>query len=376
MAFVAVAGAVVTISILAHADLPLLHHRHRRVQGAGWVGAFSWWDGWWYSGIARRGYRTFHRGRQSPVAFFPLYPLLIREVAKVTGGVFRAGFLVSLSSGLGAALLFHRWCAEKLGSARAQLAVLLLLLYPFAFYLMGAIYADALFLLLVLAAFLALEHDRPVLAGAVAALATASRPVGFALVIGLWALALERRGGLGALRSGGWPALRSRLRRADFGLLLAPTGLVAYCAFLWARFGRPLAFLDAAGGWSQPPGFRTWFKVRWFKTMWNGPWTNGHFGHLAINAVATVAVAAFIPAVFRRLGVGYGVFVTLAVVATAVSTKDFVGMGRYTLAAFPCFAVAADMIAHRPRVARAALGAGGLGLAVLAQLHARGSIIS
>jgi len=110
--------------------------------------------------------------------------------------------------------------------------------------------------------------------------------------------------------------------------------------------------------------------------MWNGPWTNGHFGHLVINAVATIITAAFIPAVFRRLGWGYGVFVTIAVVATAISTKDFVGMGRYSLAAFPCFAVAADMLFRRPKLAWAVLGVSGVGLVVLTQLHARGTIIS
>lgn len=55
--------------------------------------------------------------------------------------------------------------------------------------------------------------------------------------------------------------------------------------------------------------------------MINGPWSYGHFGHLVINFLATVLVAAFIPSVFRRLGPGYGVFVVGAVLVTAVSTK-------------------------------------------------------
>ena len=88
--------------------------------------------------------------------------------------------------------------------------------------------------------------------------------------------------------------MRSTISRsADAGLLLAPLGLVAYCAFLWIKFRNPLAFLEVAGapGWDQPPGFKTWFKVHWIKAMWNGPWTDGHFGHLLINALATVVTA-------------------------------------------------------------------------------------
>lgn len=395
-AFLAVASVVVAASVLAHAELPLLHHRHRQAQGSGWLGAFSWWDGWWYVGIARHGYLTFHGGdRQSSVAFFPLYPLLMREVAKAVGGALLAGILVTLMAGFVAVVVFHRWCVEKFGAQQARLAVLLLVLYPFAFYLMGAVYADAVFLLAALAAFLALEHDRPVLAGVAGALATAARPVGLAVVLGLWILALERKGVWHVLRArvraGGtraqspiaamapsWRAVRSRFRVADLGVLLAPAGLAAFCLFLWARFDRPFAFLDTAGapGWDQPPGFHTWFKVLFFKGLAHGPWNGGHMGHLLVNFLATVVVAAFIPSVFRRLGVGYGVFVIVAVVATAVSTKDFVGMGRYTLAAFPCFAVAAEVLSRRPWLARAVLAVSGVGLLMLAELHARGTIVS
>lgn len=380
LAYAAVGGTVILVSILAHAFLPALHPFHRDLQGNRWVDAFGWWDGWWYVGIARHGYRFFRPGRQSPVAFFPAYPLGMRFLAWVVGGPLVAGFLITVACGAGVAVLFHRWCVAKLGPATARLALAMLLVYPFAFYLMGAVYADALFIVAALAAFLAVEHDRPVLAGLAGVVATASRPVGPALVLALWVVLLERRGVFALLRrrtGGGWEAWR-RLRPADAGLLLAPLGLVVYCAFLWLRFRSPLAFLEVTGapGWDQPPGPHTWFKVHWFKAMWNGPWTDGHFGHLAINALATVITAAFIPGVFRRFGWGYGIFVTIAVVATAISTKDFVGMGRYSLAAFPCFAVAADMLLGRPKLARGLLAVSAAGLVVLTELHARGTIVS
>jgi len=370
--FAAVAGVIVLVSILAHAYLTLLHPFHRHLQGDRWVDAFGWWDGWWYVGIAKRGYWFFRPDRQSPVAFFPAYPLAMQFLGRAVGGPLVAGFLITVACGLGVAVLFHRWCVVKLGSAKARLALALLLLYPFAFYLMGAVYADALFIVAALAAFLALEHDRPVLAGVAAVVATAARPVGTALVLGLWVLYLERRGVFGPAGS------RHRPRAADAGLLLAPMGMVAFCLFLGARFGEPFAFLDVAGapGWDQPPGAHTWFKVHWVKAMWNGPWTDGHFGHLLINALATVVTAAFIPMVFRRLGWGYGAYVIVAVLATAVATKDFVGMGRYSLAAFPCFAMAADVLFRRPRLAWVVLGVFGVALVVLSQLHARGTIVS
>jgi len=369
--FAGVAGVVVVVSVLAHAYLTLLHPFHRHLQGDRWVDAFGWWDGWWYVGIARRGYWFFQPDKQSPVAFFPAYPMAMRYIGHLVGGPLMAGFLITVSCGLAVAVLFHRWCVEKLGTAKARLAVALLVLYPFAFYLMGAVYGDALFIVAALAAFLALEHDRPVLAGLFGMVATAARPVGAALVLGLWVLYLERNRVLSR-------GARQGVRAVDAGLLLAPLGMAAFCLFLWSRFGEPFAFFDVAGakGWDQPPGAHTWFKVHWVKAMWNGPWTDGHFGHLFINALATVVTAAFIPLVFRRLGWGYGVYVVIAVLATAAATKDFVGMGRYSLAAFPCFAVAADVLFRRPRLAWAVLGVFAVCLLILAELHARGTIVS
>lgn len=361
VAFVAVAGIVIAASVLAHSYLSPLHTGHRTAaDGRGWVRSFAWWDGWWYTGIAERGYFAFSTSRQSPVAFFPAYPLLMRWAGSWTRqGPMVAGVGITAASGLASAVLFHRWCLRRLQAGVARTAVLVLLLSPFAFYLMGTIYADALFLCLALAAFVALESDRPWLAGVAAAVATATRPVGPALIVGLWAVAVERK-------------------RWDRRLLLAPLGLVAYCVYLAVRFGHPLAFIDVSGapGWGQAPGPRTWLKVQWLTALVRAPWFDGHHGHLVANTLITVAAVALLPSVFRKLGWGYGVYASGIVVLAALSTKDFVGMGRYILAAFPCFAAAADGLARRPRVRWAALAASAALLLVLAQLHARGTIIS
>jgi hypothetical protein len=361
VAFGVVAGVVVAVSILAHSYLPAMHTGHRaRILGEGWVRSFTWWDGWWYSGIARRGYWSFSTYRQSPVAFFPAYPLLMRGIGSWTGqGPMVAGVGITVASGLGSAVLFHRWCSSRLQAGVARVCVLVLLLSPFAFYLMGTVYADALFLFLALGAFVALESERPWLAALAAAVATATRPVGPALIVGLWAVAVQQR-------------------RWNPRLLLAPLGLVAYCVYLAARFGHPFAFVDVsgAGGWGQSPGPHTWLKLQWLTALARAPWFDGRHGHLVGNALITVAAVALLPAVLRLFGWGYGVFAGAIVVVAALSTKDFVGMGRYMLAAFPCFAAAGDGLARKPRLRWACLAASAVVLLTLAQLHARGTIIS
>src|ERR671921_209257 len=98
--FAGIAGVVVLVSVLAHAYLTLLHPFHRQLQGNRWVDAFGWWDGWWYVGIAKRGYWFFRPDRQSPVAFFPVYPMAMRYLGRVVGGPLMAGFLLTVACGL------------------------------------------------------------------------------------------------------------------------------------------------------------------------------------------------------------------------------------------------------------------------------------
>jgi hypothetical protein len=109
--------------------------------------------------------------------------------------------------------------------------------------------------------------------------------------------------------------------------------------------------------------------------MASPPYLDGHHAHLAGNALAALVALCLVPVVFRRFGIGYGVFALLAVFGAAVSTRDFVGMGRYALAAFPCFAAAGDLLFGR-RLTWVLVGVSGGMLLVLAELHARGTLVS
>ena len=63
------------------------------------------WDGWWYVAIARHGY-TYRPHHMSSVAFFPVYPLVVRASGNVVpGGVPVAALVVTTVCGLLALLL-------------------------------------------------------------------------------------------------------------------------------------------------------------------------------------------------------------------------------------------------------------------------------
>jgi hypothetical protein len=329
---------------------------------AGWMH----WDGEWYRKIAVTGY-FFSTERQSSVAFFPAYPLSMRALGWVAGDPATWGVVVTALSGCAVAALFPAWCRRVGLGSSALTGLVVLLAWPYSWYLFGAVYADALFIAAALAAFVLLESDRPVAAGIAGALATAARPVGMAVVIGLLIRTVERRGG--------WRALRRR----DAGVLVSLTGLAAYAAYLLHRFDEPFAFAKAEGapGWEQDPGPRVWFKeVFWHRLAHLPDSGTQYFASIAFQAVLVIALLALVPLVVRRVGWGYGLYSLAVLGMPLLSSKDFMGLGRYALAAFPVFAVLGAELHRRPRLLKAWVPISAIVLVFLTAAYSRGAYLA
>src|SRR5512138_423816 len=143
---------------------------------------FARFDSGWYFNIARYGYEWVEAGR-SNLAFFPLYPLLMRYVALGLGGgrsrVYMAGILISWTAFVLAMLILHRLARVELkDDAAAARAVVFAAIFPFAFFF-GVVYTEALFLCLTVAAFYGFRTRQWWLGALAGALATATRANGF-----------------------------------------------------------------------------------------------------------------------------------------------------------------------------------------------------
>ena len=326
----------------------------------GWVG----WDSSWYMRIAEEGYR-YSPGEQSSVAFFPLYPLAIRAVEALGPNVYQAGVLVTLLCGPLALLLFLRWTRFRVDETTALQAGLLLALYPFAFFLYGVMYSDALFLLLVVGAFLLLEKGHLVPAVVLGAVATAARPVAPAVVLGLLVRRLEWK----RERGERWSVL-------DFLPVLSALGFLLYMLYLDKQFGAPFAFVEAQAAWGQEPGWRSWLKLSWFKTVFSPESNAETVLRLCVHALLTLVALALVWPTFKRLGWGYGVYCAVLVGIPTVSTKDFMGMGRYLISAFPLFLTLALLLREHPRVRQGILAVGAVSLVFLSAAFALDHYIS
>lgn len=200
------------------------------------------WDAQWYAGIARAGYghTVLHPdGRHlSDYAFFPLLPLMERVVVAVSGLAYvDAGLVVTW-----AATALAAWGLYAVGAQvyDARVGVLLAVLWsvvPVAIVTSMA-YSEALFSALAAWAVHATLRRHWLLAGALAALAGLTRPVGVAVVAAVAVPALVA-------------VVRRRERRALAGMLLAPLGFLGYLAWVGTRTGEPLGYFRVADGWGN-----------------------------------------------------------------------------------------------------------------------------
>jgi hypothetical protein len=205
---------------------------------------FANWDGEVYLRLAEGAY--FHRAAErNNLAFFPVFPLLGRCLASATGMPTVLALVIVANVSLIAAfvvLAAYLSAHAPLPSAEVTKWTLLAFgLLPTTFFWRMA-YSEALLVLLTLLVLYGV-HQRwplPVLALLVG-LATATRPVGMALVPVL------------ALHAWRWRTCRSRhlrLGRAGAVSLLGCWGITAFVLYQWNAFGDPLAFARAQLTWN------------------------------------------------------------------------------------------------------------------------------
>jgi hypothetical protein len=202
------------------------------------------WDGVFYYDTARTGYphelpMVDGHAAKSTIAFFPLFPMAARVLAVLPGiGPLAAAVAISLLGGLVATLLVWRLAEAVWDRPTADRAAVLFAFFPGSF-VFSIAYSEGLTLALCAGCLLLLHRQQWLLAGVVAALATATRPNALALVP--------------AVAVAAFLAIRSERRwSALLAPALAPLGFVAFQVFLRHHTGRWDAWTRTQSeGWGQ-----------------------------------------------------------------------------------------------------------------------------
>ena len=197
------------------------------------------WDGQWFLAIAEGGYQGVpaglvdafgQRSAETPLAFFPGYPTVVRWFAALDGdggmGLVTASFTVTIVSGVACSYALARLGTHIRGGSRRTGLILVALFAatPMSIVLSMA-YSEAMFCALAAWSLVGVLEKRWLLAGVCCAAAGLVRSTGAALLLAVGiavVIAIVKR-------RDGW--------RPWAGGLIAPVGLIAYLAWVGARTG-------------------------------------------------------------------------------------------------------------------------------------------
>jgi hypothetical protein len=322
------------IALLVNVSFPLYQREQFTVFGSTspFWDAFARYDSGHYEGIAWSGYAPVAGGR-SNIAFFPVYPLLIRLVGRLFGrqhaNYYLSGIAVAWVCFVLAMVVLYHLARLDLSRPRAERAVLLTAIFPFSFFF-GVAYSESTFLLFAVLAFYWFRTRRWIPGGLSGALATATRVPGILMLPALaWIAWREAQ-----------PTRRDRIG-AIAALVLAASGFGAYCFYIYQLTGNPLEWAATIRRWEYYPGGAPWMAgVRLVGRLITHPYayltTDRMAPYDTLYGVAGILFILAIPFVWRRFGAGYGLFMALNL-WLPLSSGVFEGVGRYCSVLFPCF---------------------------------------
>lgn len=311
-------------------------------------GLFSWanFDGEHYLSISIIGYKDLEH------AFFPVYPFLMSTVTNLFAADFTSqlvystlvGLLIANFSFLLSLILLFDLLRIDYPRKIVFLTLFLILVFPTSFYF-GAVYSEAIFLLLSVVSFYFARKGRWLPAAIFGALASATRVFGVLL---LPSFLLEARQQKSSVKSWFW-------------IFFIPLGLIAYMIYQWQTVGDPLAFyhLQKIVGEQHQPGLTLLPQVyfRYLKMLLSVDPANPIYQTIVLEFV--VGIAFFLLPIyghFKKIRLSY-VFFALVGFLTPTIQGSFSSVPRYVIVFFPSFLALALWLSDKKRWVKIIFGA-------------------
>lgn len=279
------------------------------------------WDSYWYLDIVNNGYYLKTDNTLSNVAFFPLYPMLIKIVGTILLGHFvLAGWLLSVGFLLLACAYFYKFLKKFHPEIDSELPIILMLVFPTAFFF-NIVYTESMFLFLTLATFYYSFKKQFWLAGVVAFFGAMTHSNGIFLALPiLWKI----------WEMYGWKSTFTTKIIPVFFPAIATAGFFAYSA---VKFHDLFLFFNLESAWGRS------FKLNMDHFIF---FSHPAIVNFAIDMFFTILIIAVIVLVWKKLSPLYAIFMSLTVLA-ALTSGTLMSIGRYSLVLFPMFILLATV---------------------------------
>lgn len=297
------------------------------------------WDGAWYMSIVNKGYPRVIQPNvtfevlDARAAFFPAYPMLVRTLNHVIpGGAVTAGLLVNFVLGAVAVLLTGLIARRLYSTEVAQKTMIVFAMFPGSLVL-SLTYTEALLITVAAGCLLCLMDERWLWAGVLAAIGTAARPNGIALI--------------GACVVASFIAIRHR--RDWWSLIcvaLAPLGFIGFQLFLTHQTGESgVWFRVQSEAWKEGTSFGM-TAIRNTVEAFTHPLTSPTD---TITAASMVVLGFLIYAAWRYRLPWPIVAYCAGIVFLMLAPSTVTARPRFLLTAFPLFISAAAYLQHHRR---------------------------
>jgi hypothetical protein len=319
--FVATRVAVIVIAELAAVIIGQRAGTHVQESRHVLLAVWGRWDAVHYIDIATQGYQG------TDMAFFPLFPFLIRIVGSLAGSHLVAGLLISNVSFFFGLLFLYKLLEHDYDRSVARRAIFYVSIFPSAIFF-SAVYTESLFFMLTVASFYYMRSHRWWLAGAIGFFAALSRVEGILLIVPFF---IEW-----------WGEYRSSPSRGVLNLLasaLIPLGLSVYMAYLWVLRADPLYFSHVQTHWHRH------FAMPWVSVV-NSVEKIVHatasqtVANESLEIAFTLLMVAVLLAGWNELRPSYTTYLALSILVP-MSTSSLMSMPRFALVLFPMFAILA-----------------------------------
>jgi len=300
--------------------------------GRAWINTWARWDSNWYLSIGTNGYGST-LGEQSSVAFFPLYPLLMRWLSFGSHDlrvVIAAGLIVSNVAAFLAFYFLYKLILLDDTRDVGRRAIWLLAFFPTSFFL-SVVYTEGLFLVLTVAAFYAARKQRWLVAGLLGGLSAITRVIGVLLIVPL-----------------AWEWYQQKPRRwfNAVPLLLIPLALGVFMFYLDRYFGNPFVFSNAHAAWGRSTSIPALLDD--FNGLISDPVPFLHGRGITTYEMSYVLLALFLLIiVFRKQRLSYALVASYAIAAPLVSFRTL-SIDRLVLIIFPLFIAMGQILFWQP----------------------------
>lgn len=323
------------------------------------------WDVGWYLSIINDGYQynpLLHQ--QQNIAFFPLYPILVRELSNITGITnYVIGIIISnLFLFIALCVIFFIIQTQHIKTKiNPYIPIFLICFFPMSFFY-STLYTESLFLMLAALTFYFIFKNKIILASIFVGFASATRNIGILLLLPI----IYKIVFLDNHIECNWKVKLLKIFSTSF---IGSTGLMSFILFQYLKFGQWNAFIQIQHEWGRKVNNSIFvsFGNSFHETIINLISINPHS---LDSIILIIGLILCLNLVRKKQYYIYLIWIVPSIIIP-LSTGTTTSLSRYIMVLFPLYIYFVELIDNSPLVLNLIIPLSSALLAIYSALYSR-----